>query len=43
MMHMMLETLTGDTPRPRDPRPHPDLRWRDNLRGTLFQKFLLEG
>jgi hypothetical protein len=42
-MHMMLETLTGDTPRPRDRRPQPDLRWRDNLRGTLFQKFLLEG
>lgn len=42
-MHTMLDTLVAEGPRPKTPRPHPDTRWRDNLRGTLFQKFLLEG
>ena len=41
-MQTLIDTPAEDT-RPRHPRPRPDMRWRDNLRGTLFQKFLLEG
>lgn len=42
-MHTTIETLAAPVPHPKMPRPRPDTRWRDNLRGTLFQKFLLEG
>lgn len=39
-MHTILDTITAEAARKKNPRGRPDTRWRDNLRGTLFQRHL---